>query len=87
MTPRRISLHVGELVLDGVPCSDREAAGSAVRAELARLLAERGVPASWLRAGSAERLDAGVCPLAADERPPALGTRVAQAVLSERSRP
>ena len=82
MTPRRISLRIGELVLHGIADADREEVGSAVRSEVARLLAQGGVPAAWLPAGGADPVDAGTVALPAGARPAELGARVAQAVVS-----
>ncbi|HVV86983.1 MAG TPA: hypothetical protein VHE35_28285 [Kofleriaceae bacterium] len=42
--PARIELHLDELVLHGVAARDRHRVADAVHAELARLLAEQGLP-------------------------------------------
>ena len=56
MRPRVVRVHIRELVLEGVTPGDRYRVGDAVQHELARLLAEQGVPGSI---ASASTLDAG----------------------------
>jgi len=78
--PSRLDLRVGELVVDGLPVADRAALGAAVERELARLLAERGVPPSLARGGSVAGLDGGRFTAAPGADPVALGIRIARAV-------
>jgi len=52
----RVDLRIEELVLDGVDPGDRIELARAVERELARLVAERGLPAAL---ADAESLDAG----------------------------
>lgn len=61
MTPRRIDLHIDELVLHGLPGVDRAAVGDAVRAELERLLS---APGASVPSGSYARavVDGGTLP-------------------------
>ena len=73
-----IRIHIDELVLHGVPPSDRARVAAQLRGELARLVAERGVPAAWQQGGSTARLDAGAISAAPGDA--GLGTRVAGAV-------
>lgn len=79
-TPRRISLHIDELVLHGVPSAHREQVGEAVRQELTRLLAQGGIPPGL--SGAVPRLDAGSVQLTPGAAPDAMGAQVAQAVYS-----
>jgi|FLYL01.1.fsa_nt_gi hypothetical protein len=44
MKPRRVEVHIEELVLHGLAATDRHNVGDAVVAELERLLAEQGLP-------------------------------------------
>ncbi len=44
MSNARIELHIGRLRLHGFPPAQRHAIGAALRQELARLIAERGMP-------------------------------------------
>ena len=83
MRPARISLHVDRLVLHGLPGSaGAEALGEALRAELHRLLSERGVPEAWLGAGAVKRLDAGEIALRDGRGAAALAPALARAALS-----
>jgi hypothetical protein len=43
-SPRRIDVYIDELVLYGFERGDRHRIGSAIEAELARLLTEQGLP-------------------------------------------
>ena len=75
-----VRLHIDELVLDGFPPVDRYRIAAAVEAELARLLADQGVPSGLEKGGTIDRLDAGSFGLASDARPDRIGVQVAQAV-------
>jgi hypothetical protein len=75
-----VELHIGELVLEGVAAGDRGAVAEALRAELARLVAEGGVPAAWSAGGGAARLDGGSFPLQPGASAAQLGAQVARAV-------
>ncbi len=74
---RTLTLHIEELVLDGFGPMDRTALADAVRAELSRLIAERGLPPLL---GSAARLDAGTFTATPDADAHTLGTDVARAI-------
>jgi len=80
MTPAEIRLHVEEIVLHGVDPADRHAIGDAVRAELARLLAERGISGALANAGGAARLDGGTLHLASGASAGEVGAAVAARV-------
>ena len=54
-----VRIHIDELVLHGVAPSDRARVAARLSDELARLVAERGVPAGWRQGAVADRLDAG----------------------------
>lgn len=43
VSPRRIEIHIEEIVLHGVPPSDRHAVADALQVELAALVARHGV--------------------------------------------
>ncbi|MCP3166319.1 hypothetical protein [Myxococcus qinghaiensis] len=81
MTPRRISLHIDELVLHGVSPAHREQVGEAVRQELSRLLATEGLPQGF-SGGEVARLDAGAVHVTPHAAPQSLGAQVARAVYS-----
>ena len=75
-----IDLHIEELVLHGFDPGDRYRIGAAVEAELARLLAERGVSPALARGGEMAALDGGSFDVAPGASPEGVGGRVAQAV-------
>ena len=77
---RPIDLHIEELVLDGFPPGDRHRIGAALERELARLLGERGVPATWTGGGEAARLDGGKFEMRPGTRPERMGAQIAQSV-------
>jgi hypothetical protein len=77
---RPVALHVDELVLDGFPPLDRRRVATAVEHELARLLAEQGVPAGLAEPGAADRLDGGSFNLPAGRGAEAVGADIARAV-------
>lgn len=79
LRPAHIRLHIDELVLNGVPVSDRDALGDALRGELTRLLSAGALPAALTRSLHIPSLNAGALPVTSSQ-PRALGTQVAQAV-------
>ena len=80
MTPSRVELHIQELVVHGVGPLDARRIGAAVERELARLLAERGVPPQWLEGAGREAVDGQTFVAAAGEPAPAVGAAAARAV-------
>lgn len=81
MTPSRIELRIGELVLDGLEGVDGQAVGAAVQRELARLLGSGGVPPAWRRSGlQVTRLDAGAFTVTPGSPSEDVGAHVARAV-------
>jgi hypothetical protein len=80
MKPRSIDLHIQELVLHGFPPGDRYRIGDAVRVELARLLAEQGVPAALTREREVARLDVGAFEFAPGAKAEGLAAGVALSV-------
>ena len=79
LKPAQIRLHIGELVVNGVPVSDRDAFGDAIRGELTRLLSAGALPAALARNLQIPSLDAGALRVTSSQ-PRALGSQVAQAV-------
>ena len=59
MRPANVSVHIEELVLHGVAPGDRQRAGEALQAELARLFAEEGAPPALLRSAAVARMVVG----------------------------
>ncbi len=80
MKPRRLSLHVDELVLHGFAGADRHRIGMAAERELTRLLAERGVPGSPRRGREMASIDAGTVALPPGASPWIVGAAIARAV-------
>lgn len=80
VNPRAVELHVGSLVLEGVRPQDRHRVGAALRRELGRLLAERGVPAGLHAGGSVPALRAPAAELPANASPALVGARLARSV-------
>ena len=75
-----IELRIEELVLHGFAPGDRHRVGAAVERELARLLAERGLPPGLVRGADLSRLDGGSFAVAPGAGAEAIGARVARAV-------
>jgi hypothetical protein len=80
MTPKNIELHIEELVLHGFAPGDRYRIGEAVERELARLLADQGVPQSLERGGEIASVDGGAFDMAQGSRADVVGVEVAKAV-------
>jgi hypothetical protein len=74
-----IVIEIDELVLHGFPPGERYRIGEAVRAELTRILGERGLPGAW-RDGAAPRLDGGSFTIASGMPAVAIGAGAAAAV-------
>jgi hypothetical protein len=75
-----IELHVEELVLHGFASADRHRIADAVRAELARLLEERGLPGAREGDAAVARLDGGTVRLRDGAAPDEAGAAIARAV-------
>lgn len=75
-----IDLHIEELVLEGFNPGDRHAIGEAVQRELARLLAEKGVPPAMAGGGEIARVDGGQFEQGSGARPEEAGVQTARAV-------
>jgi hypothetical protein len=76
----KIDLHIEELVLEGFRPADRHRIGAAVERELARLLAERGLPPGLAQGADLPRLDGGSFEAKPGARPETVGRQVAGAV-------
>ena len=77
-TPAVVELHIEELVLHGFPASDRFRVGDAVERELARLIAEQGLPGLIKHSVSVDRLDGGAFQVAPGAKPQSVGVQLAQ---------
>lgn len=78
--PSSVRLHIEELVLQGFAPGDRHAISEAVQSELARLLADRPLPAMLHRGRSHERVDGGSVRLAGGAGASAVGAQIAGAI-------
>ena len=77
MNPRKIEVHIEELVLNGFNPHERWQISDTLENELRRLLAEQGVPRAWF--SGPDRIDAGVIPPASLTRPAQAGAEIARA--------
>jgi len=75
-----LELHIGELVLEGFPHLDQAELGAVVQQELARLLAERGLPTGLACGGEVPSLDGGEFQVKQGSQAPEIGVQIAQAV-------
>ncbi|MBE9472852.1 MAG: hypothetical protein IMY75_12175, partial [Chloroflexi bacterium] len=73
-------LHIEKLILHGFAPGDRPRIGAALTAELARILAEQGVPQSLAQSGDIPRLDGGRFEVGLGSGAEEIGTQVAQAL-------
>ncbi len=80
MKPKNIELHIEELVLHGFSPGDRHHIGEAMEHELARMLADRGVPESLAQGGEIASVDGGAFEVAPGSRAEVVGAQVAKAV-------
>jgi hypothetical protein len=78
--PPALDVHIGELIFHGFRRNDGDALGAALRAELARSLTHRNVPALFGKAGSHERVDAGQVSVPKHAPASQIGTHVARAI-------
>lgn len=80
MKTRAIEVHIEELVLEGVSAADRLSVGAAVERELARLLAEHGVPEGLTAGPARQTVDGGSFERGPRASPTRIGDQVAGAV-------
>lgn len=78
--PQDIAFHIEQLTMDGLQLHDRRQFGDAVQTELARLLAEHGMPSNLNGPVELGRLAAGSISTTAAPRPATFGRQVAEAV-------
>jgi hypothetical protein len=78
----KVNLHIERLILDGLTVSSLQGAAvrSALERELARVLAQGGLPGPWGEDGAVLRLAVQHFTLAPGERPDAIGRRIAHSL-------
>lgn len=77
-----VELHIGELILRGLPYGQRYRVAAAVEAELKRLLDEGGLPPSLAAGGSVPQVQVDNLRVEAGAKPGAVGTQIAGAIYS-----
>jgi hypothetical protein len=75
-----LELRIEELVLHGFAPGSRYAIGDAVEGELARLLDERGIPASLRSENAIDEIRGATFNTRHTAKPPAIGREIAQAI-------
>jgi hypothetical protein len=80
MKPAGIEVNIEELVLHGFSPGDRYQIGEALEGELARLLADGGLPSGLERGGEVERLDGGEFRAKQGSKAESIGAQVARSV-------
>jgi hypothetical protein len=78
----KVELHIGELVLRGLPYGQRDHIAAAVEAELQRLLDEGGLPPSLAAGGSLPQVQVDDLHVAAGAKPGAVGAQIAGSIYS-----
>lgn len=75
-----IELHIEELVLHGFEGYNKHQIGEAIEREIARLLQERGLPASFSMEANLGRLNAGSLTMQPNAKAATVGSQIAQSV-------
>jgi hypothetical protein len=77
-----VNLHIERLILDGLPISSLQGAAvrSALERELARVLAQDGLPGQGGAGGAVPRLPVQQFTLALGDRPAAIGRHIARSL-------
>jgi hypothetical protein len=77
-----VELHIGELILRGLPYGQRYRVAAAVEAELKRLLDESGLPPSLAAGGTVPQVQVDDLRLAAGAKPGVVGEQIAASLYS-----
>ena len=75
-----LEIYIEELVLQGFDPSDDRGIGDALERELARLIADQGIPSSFKLSGEIDGIDGGAFEMAPGSGAKAIGNKVAQSV-------
>jgi hypothetical protein len=81
-----VDLHIGEIMLHGLPRLHRHDVADAVRSELTHLITTAGLPAHLRTAGRTDRLHGGPITMARGGPATAVGRQIAGAVFGGRGR-
>jgi hypothetical protein len=79
---RHIVLHIGELILRGLPYGQRYRIAAAVEAELQRLLDEGGLPSSLAAGGSLPQVQVDSLQFVDGAKPAVVGAQIAASIYS-----
>ena len=77
-----VELHIGELILRGLPYGQRDRVAAAVEAELKRLLEEGGLPPSLVAGGTLPQVRLDDLRLEIGAKPGAVGEQIAGSIYS-----
>ena len=77
-----VELHIGELILRGLPCGQRYRVAAAVEVELKRLLDEGGLPPSLTTGATVPQVRVDDLRMEAGVKPGVVGTQIAGSVYS-----
>lgn len=80
LPPYALNLHIDRLTLHGFSALDRDRIGTAIKAELSRLLTEQGIPTPLKRGEAINQLDGGIFEIQPGMPPRVIGKRIARAV-------
>ncbi len=75
-----IELHIDELVLRGLPYTQRRRIVAAIEFELTRLLGEQGMPDTWAQGGTLPQIKIDAMRMADGAKPQAIGAQIARQV-------
>ncbi|MFI5177525.1 MAG: hypothetical protein ACHQO8_03120 [Vicinamibacterales bacterium] len=81
-----IELHIGELVLEGVPEADGYQVAEAVERQLTQLFTDRMAPAPVMQSRSVEAVDGGAVTITPGSSAGGLGQQVGSAIFKGVSR-
>jgi hypothetical protein len=80
VTPRELTLRLGTLVVDGLPPGEHDRLPAALSDELARLLAERGVPPELVANHGAAYVPGAAVTVAAGARVERVAAQLAESI-------
>lgn len=77
-----IELHIGELVLEGVPTADRYQVAEAVERQLTQLFTDRMASAPVMQSRSVEAVDGGAVTIAPGSSTDGVGEQLGSAIFN-----